>query len=62
MRNRSDARVGRKARHAGRAGVNIDAVCLSEDGIGWRYIERSGNATAAQNEKPGLAFGVQAPM
>ena len=61
MRNRADARVRHEAHHAGRAGVNVDAVRLSENGIGCGNVERSGDGTAAQDEKPGLSFRLQAP-
>ena len=61
MRNRSDAGVRREGHHAVRAGVNFDAVRLSENGIGRGNVERSGDAATAQNEKPGLSFRLETP-
>ena len=61
MRNRSDARVRHETHHAGAAGVNVDAVRLSENGIGCANFERSGNGIPAQNEKPGFSFRLQRP-
>ena len=61
MRNRADARVRHETRHAGAADAYVDAVRLSENGIGYANFERSGNRIATQNEKPGFSFCLQRP-
>ena len=61
MRNRAAARVRHEAHHAAGAGVNVDAVRLREKGIARGNLERSGDSTAAENEKPGLSFRFQIP-
>jgi hypothetical protein len=43
MRDRADARVRHEAHHAGAAGVDIDAVRLSENGISYGDVERAGD-------------------
>ena len=61
VRNRAAASVRCEAHHAGRAGANVDAVRLRENGITSDNVERSGDSTAAENEKPGLSFRFQTP-
>ena len=43
------------------AGVYVDAVRLRENGVACGNVERSGAGAAAENEKPSLAFRLQAP-
>jgi hypothetical protein len=53
VRNRAAARVRREAHHADGAGAYVDAVRLRENGIARDNVERSGDITVAENEKPG---------
>jgi hypothetical protein len=62
VRNWSDARVRHETHHAGATGVYVDAVRLSENGIGCGNVERSGDGTPAQDEKPGFSFCLQTPI
>src|SRR4051812_2961257 len=57
VRNRGAACIRHEAYHSGRAGVNVDAVRLRENGITSDNVERSGDSAAAENKKPGLSFG-----
>ena len=61
MWNRAAARVRHEAHHAAGAGMYLDAVRLREKGIARDNIERSGDGTAAENEKPSLSFRFQTP-
>ena len=40
---------------------DVDAVRLRKKGIARDNVERSGDSTAAENEKPGLSFRFQIP-
>ena len=61
VRNWATARVCRKAHHADRAGVYIDAVRLHENGVACGNVERSGTGSAAENETPRLSGGFLRP-
>ena len=51
VRNRADAGVRHEADHAGRAGVDVDAVRLRENGIACGNVERSGDGAAARERE-----------
>ena len=61
VRNRADARVGHETHHSRRTGAYVDVVRLSEDGVGCSNVERSGDGSPAQNEKPGFSLSLQTP-